>query len=258
MKAFQRFGVCSSVMALSAVLLVGACGGGGGGTPDGGGGTTGSSGGTTGGGGTGGTIGSTGGTTGAGGAGGPVASCKGLASSICNRGNSCTNAGLSADDLATCINEYTVAFSCDNAVSAGYATCLSDFNALSCSSDFASDGTPQLPTACDDPMTTTPPTDAQNKCGDLATAFCNREFDCANIAAPSTTDMQNCKDDYYYNLLVCPLATTVGTTAALTQCEAEIGKLPCPSADGGTADAGADVDGGSALPSCDTAITFAP
>jgi len=85
---------------------------------------------------------------------------------------------------------------------------------------------------------------------DLAEAACEKSAKCDGIT-PTAADLQNCQAGVYGDL-GCPLATAVGAT--FDQCITDLTNAACTSADAGT-DAGAD--GGSALPSCDTALTFA-
>jgi hypothetical protein len=244
MNRFGRNGALLGATALM-VALAAACGGSGGGATAG---TSGSNGG----GGTGGTTTPT----------GAVDACKALASTVCTRDNSCNARGATAQELADCTTAQDIAFGCDRATSAGFSTCLKDVQILSCPSIFPAAGGLALPASCDDPINSTPLSDAQNKCGEIASAFCDRVFMCMNVAAPSATDSASCQQ-VYFDQIGCLFAKSAAAAATLAQCKTEIGALPCPkSADAGAtggSDGGASQsDGSSPIPSCDQAITFAP
>jgi hypothetical protein len=66
--------------------------------------------------------------------------------------------------------------------------------------------------------------------------------------ALTSDEMIQCEQDVS-DELNCQFATDVGPTYA--QCLADLAAAPCAAAD-----AGAPADGGSSLPSCDTAIVY--
>jgi hypothetical protein len=266
MIGFGRIGAFLGASTLAIVLSAASCGGGSGkGGTAGGTGSAGAGSGTAGatgtaGAGTGtagagsGTAGSTGAAGGA--AAGAVQSCKSFAKAICTRANDCRMLNKTAQDIATCTMAQDIVINCDGATSAGYATCLKDFNLLSCDSLFPASGL-MLPGSCTTPLNTTPLSAAQMKCDDLGRAFCAREFECAKVALPTQDETEACAADYFSDdILGCSLVTAVSSN--YNSCVASVAKLDCPNPDGGApADAGATTADGSAAPGpCTNVFTW--
>jgi hypothetical protein len=248
MNGFGRIGGFLGATALGFIVTLASCGGGSSTPGDGAAGTTGTSG-TTG----------TAGTTGAAGAGAPGSAkqaCMTLASAICTRDNTCNAGGATAAQLTMCTNANAVALGCDRAASAGFADCLKDVQSLTCASLYpAPDHLFAQPLSCDDPIATTPLSDAQTSCGEIAKTYCDRVFVCMNVAAPDPADAQDCLN-FYFSQFDCLYAMSTGPATTVAQCKTDIGKIPCSAPDGGATDAGAD--GGTASNSCKEAIVYVP
>jgi hypothetical protein len=238
MIGFGRIGAFLGVPAFGLFLAMASCGGGSS-TPGGAGGTGGSG------------VGGTGGTS------SPGEACKSLASVICTRDNTCNAGGHTPAEITMCTNENLVALGCDRATSAGFADCLKDAQTLTCASLFpAPDHLFLQPGSCDDPISSTPFSDVQNKCGELASAYCDRYFSCKNIAAPDATQSANCLQSAFGGF-DCYHVTGIGPTATFDQCKMEIGNIPCTAPDGGV-DGGATDGGSAAASACNAAVIYAP
>jgi hypothetical protein len=247
-KTTHFIGVFAVMGALAVMFCGGGCGGGGGssGAAGAGGHAAGASGaaGTTG---TGGTTG-TAGTTGAAGAaaGTPAAMCQQFVMTLCTRVKECPvpDGGAVVTDVASCASEQDVAFGCDRAT-LSFATCLSDLQGLSCAGLVPSSGL-LLPGSCMDATMNIPLSAAQTACGSIVEFLCDPADLCKNVT-PNTQDFSDCVNQGFVDE-GCPFAVSTGTT--VTQCQNDICTLAA-------SDGGANgPDGG--LPSCNTAINFAP
>lgn len=213
-----------------AVLLIGAsCGGGGSAAPDGGGaGQTGGNAGQTGG----------GATTGPQG-------CAQVAQVLCMREIACAPADAGTTiTQADCVRLEGISLTCDSATTEDFSACIGILKSTSCTD---LDSASALP-SCSNPINMIPLSDPQMKCGDFAQAVCQKSATCQGVT-PTAAQLQNCTTQAYSDI-GCSLAMSVGAT--FNQCLTDVGASSCPSADGG-----AGSDAGTALPSCDTAITFA-
>jgi hypothetical protein len=175
-----------------------------------------------------------------------MSGCNQLAALLCSRDKACNFPDASAMDETSCVRLQNIAYTCDLATAASdFTSCLKDVQALSCESLFNAAGPPA---SCGTPLNMVPQSDPQMKCGQFVTAACKKGASCDGIIL-SATDLQGCEIDGY-NQLRCALAITVGAT--YDQCLTDFGNAPClGAADGGTS------DGGTTIPSCETAITFA-
>jgi hypothetical protein len=253
MTGFGHIGGFLGATALGLCVTVASCGGGSATPGDGGAGKTGSAG--TGTSGTNGTAGTTG-TAGAGAPGSAKQACMSIAAMICSRDNTCNAGGATAAQVEMCTTANQVALGCDRAASAGFLDCAMDVQTLSCASLFpAPDHFFAQPLSCDDPIAKTPLSDPQMTCRDIAKTYCDRVFVCMNVAAPDPTDAQDCLN-FYFSRFDCLYAMGMGSAASVTQCKADIGKIPCATPDGGATDAGAD--GGMGSTSCKEALVYVP
>ncbi|HEY2728607.1 MAG TPA: hypothetical protein VGK52_01625 [Polyangia bacterium] len=220
---FRRIGAHGVVCVVALAFASVGCGGGSGAAADGAAGATGTAGAI-------GTAGTTGGT--------PVAMCMQLVSTLCTRLN--TECQLDDGGVPDCEKFQNVAFGCDRATSAGFADCLKDVKALSCTGLFSPTNGLSLPGSCDDPIDI-PPSDAQTKCANLVAVVCDPTDICANVTPVQTTDLTTCIQDGI-DQIGCGFAVSVGPTYA--QCLTDL----CA-----TADAGAP-DGGTGPTSCNGVI----
>ena len=145
---------------------------------------------------------------------------------------------------ADCVRLEGVALTCASATTEDFGACIGILKSATCT-DLDSAST--LP-SCSNPINMIPLSDAQMKCGDFAQAICQKSATCQGVT-PTAAQLQNCTAQAYSDI-GCSLAMSVGAT--FNQCITDVGASACPSTDGGTGS-----DGGAALPSCDTAITFA-
>jgi hypothetical protein len=264
---FRHVGVpvIAGPLALTFALIFagGACGGGSGGSgtaghAGGASGTVGSAGAT----GTAGALGTAGagttdaGTAGATGAAGaaastPVGQCNQFVSTFCTRLNSCAPSD-GGPDTAACNTLFQVAFNCSSATatnSSNIGVCISDVGGESCASLFDSTtGAFNEPESCTMALGQIPISDAQSKCIDLVDVLCDPVDICNNVTPADATDFQSCEADGVQQL-GCLFVTGEATT--YPTCINDL----CNTA----ADAGADPDGGVAVPaSCNNVLTFPP
>ncbi|MES1205103.1 MAG: hypothetical protein ABUS79_04125 [Pseudomonadota bacterium] len=141
-------------------------------------------------------------------------------------------------------------FGCEQAGAADFAACGQDTQSSRCES-LLPDGRLLAPASCLPPITSTPLAEAQTRCYELVDQLCARTITCAG-RSPSATEIQDCEDDVTTNLtdgMPCLLAARVG--AGYASCLAAIPAAACDAA-------GASGVTGWSIPSCASALVFAP
>jgi hypothetical protein len=181
--------------------------------------------------------------------GGPTTGPQGCTQAVtefCARDLECVDTGATASDMADCVRQNGVALGCSRATTEDFKDCVSDLKALSCATLFPADGSGGAVASCSNQFSSIPPSTAETQCDKIAVAACEKDAQCDG---PLTSDeMLQCESDLA-TALNCPFATDVGAT--FNQCLTDLAAAACI-----PADAGAPADGGSAVPSCDTAIVY--